>query len=97
MPALTAFLIRYAHINDYRDFGGNGQNKRATRAAYKAKTKYTKRSRDHVKCHFDSSVNLLAYYYFYHPITGRSHSCILPLVSEGWTCDSFRAFVLFSK
>jgi len=26
-------LIVYAHINDFRNFGGNEQNKRATQAA----------------------------------------------------------------
>ena len=28
------------------------------------------------KCHFESSINFFTDYYFYHPITGRSHSCI---------------------
>ena len=49
LPALTAFLILYAHVNDYRDFGGNEQNTRATKAAHEAKNKYTKHLRDHVK------------------------------------------------
>lgn len=49
LPGFIAFLILYARINGYRDFGGNEQNKRAMRAAYKlgnAKNKHTKRSRD---------------------------------------------------
>ena len=40
-----AYLILYAHINDYRDFCGNEQNKRVTRP----KNKYTNRLRYHVK------------------------------------------------
>ena len=43
LPALIA------HVNDYRDFGGNEQNKRATQAAHKAKNKYTQPLRDRVK------------------------------------------------
>ena len=27
LPALIAFHILYTHVNDYRDFGGNEQNK----------------------------------------------------------------------
>ena len=49
LPALIAFQILYAHVNVYRDFGGNEQNKRATQAAHKAKNKYTQPLRDRVK------------------------------------------------
>ena len=49
LPALIGFQILYAHVNDYRDFGGNEQNKRATQAAHKAKNKYAQPLRDRVK------------------------------------------------
>ena len=37
LPALIAFQILYARVNDYRDFGSNEQNKRAMQAANRAK------------------------------------------------------------
>ena len=49
LPALIASQILYTHVNDYRDFGGNEQNKRAKQAAHKAKNKYTQPLRDHLK------------------------------------------------
>ena len=49
LPALIAFQIHYAHVNDYRDLGGNEQNKIKTQAAHKAKNKYTQPLRDRVK------------------------------------------------
>jgi len=42
-------LIVYAHINDFRDFGGNEQNKRSTQATHEDENNHTKRLGDHVK------------------------------------------------